>query len=216
MDNRLILAAHSAGSHVVTEYLNETCGTVKMFILLSPVDGADPMGMKKDFIIKPGTFLPFAAPVMIIGTGLDPVTRTMEPACAPSNLSNSRYTYFDVRFYNAMSGPKWFINATKYGHIDFYDDYYRKISTAMCSTCTKDCDFPTYRKFVKEMILSFCDAILNKDALALKYIEANSFTINTIQKFDHMGYDPYTAGGFCKRVNLNTGKEESKTNLSEE
>ena len=91
MDNQLALVAHSAGSHVITQYLNATCGTVKFMILLSPVDGADPMGMKKDFIVKPGSFLPFATPVMIIGTGLDPVTRTMEPACAPANLSNSRY-----------------------------------------------------------------------------------------------------------------------------
>ena len=83
--------AHSAGSHVITEYLYENCGTVKMFIMLSPVDGADPMGMKKDFIITPGKFLPFAAPVMMIGTGLDPVGRMAEPPCAPSNLSNSRY-----------------------------------------------------------------------------------------------------------------------------
>ena len=113
-----------------------------------------------------------------------------------------------------MSGPKWFINATKYGHIDFYDDQYRMLSTMMCSTCTKDCDFPQYRTFMKEMILSFCDAILNKDSLALEYIEKNSFSIHTIQRFDHMGYNPLQ-GGFCKRVNLNAEKEEKK-NLSEE
>ena len=113
-----------------------------------------------------------------------------------------------------MSGPKWFINATKYGHIDFYDDEYRKISTAMCSTCTKDCDFPTYRTFVKEMILSFCDAILKKDALALKIIESNSFSVHTIQQFDHMGYNPLN-GGFCRRVNINREKDIEKNHLSE-
>ena len=90
INDRLILVAHSAGSHVVADYLNSTCGTVKLIILMSPVDGADPMGMKKDFIITPGKFLPFATPVMIVGTGLDPVPRKTEPACAPSNLSNSR------------------------------------------------------------------------------------------------------------------------------
>ena len=51
------------------------------------------------------------------------------------------------------------------------------------------------------MVLSFCDAILNKDALALKYIESNKFSIKTLMKFDHMGYDPLQ-GGFCKRVNI--------------
>ena len=105
-----------------------------------------------------------------------------------------------------MSGPKWFLNATHYGHIDFYDDAYRKISTAMCSTCTKNCEFATYRKFIKEMILSFSDAILKKDALALRYIESNTFSVDTIQKNNHMGYDPLQ-GGFCKRVNLNKIKD---------
>ena len=90
LEDRLILTAHSAGSHVISQYLNSTCGTAKMIVLLSPVDGADPMGMVKDFIITPGKMLPFAIPTMIIGTGLDPVPRKMEPACAPSNLSNQR------------------------------------------------------------------------------------------------------------------------------
>ena len=78
-----------------------------------------------------------------------------------------------------MSGPKWFINATDYGHIDFYDDDYRKLSTMMCSTCKSNCDFPKYRTFIKEMVLSFCDAIFKKDALALNYIEKNKFSIKT-------------------------------------
>ena len=78
-----------------------------------------------------------------------------------------------------MSGPKWFFNVTKYGHIDFYDDQFRTLSTMMCSTCTKDCDFPAYRTFIKEMFLSFSDAIFKQDELALKYIESNAFKVTT-------------------------------------
>ena len=60
--------------------------------MLSPVDGADPMGIKKDFVITPGKMLPFATPVLIESTELDPVGRLMEPACAPANMSNNRYS----------------------------------------------------------------------------------------------------------------------------
>ena len=55
--------------------------------------------------------------------------------------------------------------------MDFLDDAYRKAGTMMCSTCTKNCNFAEYRKYVKEIILSFIDAILYKDKLALSYIE---------------------------------------------
>jgi len=36
------------------------------------------------------------------------------PACAPEDLSNDR-------FYDALTGDVWFVNATDYGHIDFFD-----------------------------------------------------------------------------------------------
>lgn len=90
--NRLILIGHSAAGHVTTEYLYQTCGTVKLHILLSPVDGVDPFGIKKDYIITPGKFLPYATPVLVLATELDPKGKNLvEPPCAPSNLSNTRY-----------------------------------------------------------------------------------------------------------------------------
>lgn len=48
-----------------------------------------------------------------------------------------------------MSGPKWFLNVTKYGHIDFFDNKYRDLSTIACASCKKDCDFAQYRTLVK-------------------------------------------------------------------
>jgi len=51
------------------------------------------------------------------------------------------------------------------------------------------------------MILSFSDAILKKDTLALSYIEMAKFNIDLTYKHDYMGYDPMR-GGFCERVNL--------------
>jgi hypothetical protein len=82
---------HSAAGHITTEYLNSTCGNVKLHILLDPVDGIDPFGIKKDYIITPGKMLPYATPVLVLATELDHVRKDLiEPACAPENLSNLR------------------------------------------------------------------------------------------------------------------------------
>jgi hypothetical protein len=82
---------HSGAGHITTEYLNNTCGNVKLHILLDPVDGADPFGIKKDYIITPGKMLPYATPVLVLATELDHVRKDLiEPACAPENLSNQR------------------------------------------------------------------------------------------------------------------------------
>lgn len=88
--NRFVLMGHSAAGHVTTEYLNSTCGDFKLHILLDGVDGVDPFGIKKDFIITPGKLLPYATPVLVLATELDPESRGPSPACAPTNLSNER------------------------------------------------------------------------------------------------------------------------------
>jgi len=84
---------HSAAGHITTEYLNNTCGNVKLHILLDPVDGVDPFGIKKDYIITPGKMLPYATPVLVLATELDHVRKDLiEPPCAPESLSNLRYS----------------------------------------------------------------------------------------------------------------------------
>ncbi len=86
--NRFVLMGHSAAGHVTTEFLYNNCGDFKMHILLDPVDGVDPFGIKKDYIITPGKLLPYATPVLVLMTELDPKSRAAEPPCAPTNLSN--------------------------------------------------------------------------------------------------------------------------------
>ena len=62
------------------------------------MDGVDPFGIKKDYIITPGKFLPFATPTLIMATELDDKSRKVEPPCAPANLSNTRYSSLNVDF----------------------------------------------------------------------------------------------------------------------
>lgn len=98
-----------------------------------------------------------------------------------------------------MSGPKWFLNVSKYGHADFLNLEYRDIAGLVCATCSKNCDYAQYRNLVKDTILGFYDGIINKNATSIANIEGAKFHIPTIVQYNHMGFD-VGKGGFCKRV----------------
>lgn len=98
-----------------------------------------------------------------------------------------------------MSGPKWFLNVSKYGHADFLNNEYRDVAGAVCATCRKDCNFGDYRTTVKEAILSFIDAILYGNSIALAVIEKPDLRVPTAGYHNYMGYDP-KKGGFCVRL----------------
>ena len=54
-------------------------------------------------------------PTLTMQAGLDPVKGSaLFPACGSEKLSNKR-------FYNAMTGDRWFVNASAYGHADFLE-----------------------------------------------------------------------------------------------
>jgi pimeloyl-ACP methyl ester carboxylesterase len=67
----MVLMGHSAGGHIVTQYLNNTCRFVKGLILLDAVDGMDPFGIIKIYITHPPQMLPFVTPSLVIATGFD-------------------------------------------------------------------------------------------------------------------------------------------------
>lgn len=97
--NQFVLIGHSAAGHVTTEYLNSTCGKVKLQILLDPVDGSNLFSKEKEYIITPGKFLPYATPVLVMATELDNQRNIkFDPPCASSNVSNLRYVSLEVGF----------------------------------------------------------------------------------------------------------------------
>jgi len=49
---RLGFLSHSAGAHPLGQYLNTTCGSLKLIIMMNPVDGVDPFGKIQDFITR--------------------------------------------------------------------------------------------------------------------------------------------------------------------
>ena len=56
---RLGFLSHSAGGHSLVQYLNTTCGPLKLIIMMNPVDGLDPFGLVDDFITRMKPLIPF-------------------------------------------------------------------------------------------------------------------------------------------------------------
>jgi hypothetical protein len=48
----LAFLSHSSGAHPLGQYLNTTCGPIKLIIMMNPVDGIDPFGIVQDFITR--------------------------------------------------------------------------------------------------------------------------------------------------------------------
>merc|ERR1719347_899679 len=186
MDNEnVFLMGHSAGSHVFVEYLKHHCNTVKGQILFSPVDGFDPFGLVDMFAITPGEYLNYDTPSLVLMTGLDNtpgfnMIGDIVPACAPEDLSN-------LRFYDALAGPTWLVNATAYGHADCLEDFYYNtlLVTHFCSTDSTQ-DREIYKYFVGGEIISFMKATLDGECEYLQYIEDPAMmpVVATAQKKD--------------------------------
>jgi hypothetical protein len=50
--DRLGFLSHSSAAHPLGQYLNGTCGPIKLIIMMNPVDGIDPFGIVQDFITR--------------------------------------------------------------------------------------------------------------------------------------------------------------------
>jgi len=192
---KVVLMGHSAGSHVIVEYLKHHCNKVKGQIIFSGVDGFDPFGLVDLFAITPGQYLNYAVPTLVMMAGLDNTPGTniigeLTPACAPDDLSN-------MRFYNAMPGATWMVNATAFGHGDCLDEFYYDVMQAIhfCGT-DKTQDRVSYRTYVAGEVISFLAAILDGNCEALQNIEdPDLMPVDTIafKKADVTG-EPWECG----------------------
>jgi len=173
-DNVLIMG-HSSGAHVVVEFLKHYCENIRGQILFSPVDGVDPFGLIHEFAITPGQYVNYALPTLVIATGLDGVpghlAGDLTPACVPEGLGNKR-------FYDAMPGSTWMVNATAFGHGDVLDDLYYEglVATQFCSTDQSQ-DRVTYRTFIAGEIWSFVSIVVHQDCQYQQFIQDPSVMI---------------------------------------
>ncbi|CAF1132739.1 unnamed protein product [Adineta steineri] len=194
--DRLGFLTHSSAAHSLGQYLNTTCGPLKLIIMMNPVDGIDPFGIVQDFITHPPTPLPFRTPTLIISAGLDNVSVGKKtPACAPNNISNDRW-------YRSLYGPTFLINITDYGHADNLDEPFHEASKLMCTSCKGSiCHFSQYKTDEATLITSFVHAIFNRDLQQLQIIKNPQVYLQShvLNKYDLHGYN-YTSGGpggFC-------------------
>ena len=51
---RVGFLSHSSAGHPLAQYLNGTCGPLKLAVMMNPVDGLDPFGIFDDFITRTG------------------------------------------------------------------------------------------------------------------------------------------------------------------
>eukprot|EP00947_MAST-08B_sp_MAST-8B-sp1_P004769 g4769.t1 len=109
----ILAGGHSAGNHLMVRRLTSFgCGAIGGVVMVDPVDGEDPYGFVKQYVIHPPALVNFDVPALHVRCGLDPAKASfISPPCAPAYMSNDR-------FYNAWRGPIWEMNATAFGHMD--------------------------------------------------------------------------------------------------
>merc|ERR1719323_1906708 len=150
---------HSAGNHVVGQALVWDCSVAKAWVMIDPVDGVDPYRIiSSEDLITPGKKLNFTIPALILDNGLDTRPASfLSPPCAPPDLSTPR-------FFAAMRGPVWNVNATAYGHLDCLND--QKINDWICPT-NSFTDKSAYRRHIAETAALFLRALFQGEQSSL-------------------------------------------------
>jgi len=179
---RSAVMGQSAGNHIVGQGLSDGCSIAKALIMIDPVDGTDPFHLiKSEDLITVGSKLNFTVPSLLLDNTLDPVGKFLEPPCAPWALGS-------MRFYNAMAGPIFNVNATGYGHVDCTNDGYTELAGSML--CPTDNSRPNYlyRAHLAKSVTTFLGALFNgnQDALTL-FDDAANFDIEVTVKHDLKG-----------------------------
>lgn len=194
MNQMLSLGGHSAGNHIAVQSMVDGCRDVKAVVLIDPVDGVDPYGFVKQYVVHPPALLNFSTPALHVETGLDPVTVGIPtfPACAPANISNER-------FYRAWQGPIWQVNATKYGHISICDDGAIGPSGLVCKKPPRGTNESLYRDTVGNAVVSFLEGIFFAQPASLESLTKEStFPIDVVLKHNYNGYVPDKVKPFCR------------------
>jgi len=119
------LIAHSAGGHAALHMLDRIgCFRARFAALLDPVDGLDPFGLEKGFLLPVGVHpevkLNFTTPVALIISGhaseAPHYPKALRwPACAPADRAG-------MHWYASLDSPKWLVNFSDFGHADLLNE----------------------------------------------------------------------------------------------
>lgn len=150
-----IFAGHSAGNHLtVRRMVNWGCQKFSSMVMIDPVDGEDPEGIIKEYVIHPPAPVNFTIPALHVMTGKDPQGH---PSCAPAFMANAR-------FYNAWKGPIWQINATLFGHMGVVDANKGSLFKLACPKNRNSTAVEIYRRSVADSITKFIIGLYDGDA----------------------------------------------------
>ncbi len=196
-----LIGGHSAGSHVIVQHLVDAqCGEYGGVIMNSPVDGADPFGITKDFItpeLGSGDKVPVVLPALHIKGGLDPTKLGGNPSCAPGNMANER-------FFDAWQGPIWRYDVPGVGHLDMcsnLDDLYKN----QCPGAPDAALRADFQNLTAGLMAAFIDAVARGSAEGLALLNGGAgsqrgsatfarLTANNVQQQPALKctYSPYT------------------------
>jgi hypothetical protein len=179
--NRAAVMGQSAGNHVVGQALVDGCSIAKALIMIDPVDGLDPFGIvQSENLITPGQKLPFNIPALHLDNYLDPKGDLLGVSCSPAKLSGPRW-------FDAMQGPVWNVNATKYGHVDCLNSGVGALGGIMCPTGAFT-NKKKYRKMLASSITTFLGAVLDGKTDDLAQLEdASQFGVEVVVRQDLKG-----------------------------
>merc|ERR1712159_946221 len=179
--NRAAVMGQSAGNHVVGQALVDGCSIAKAMVMIDPVDGLDPFGIvQSENLITPGQKLNFDIPALHLDNYLDPKGDLLGVSCSPAKLSGPRW-------FDAMQGPIWNVNATKYGHVDCLNSGVGAIGGLMCPS-KPFANKKKYREMLASATTTFLGAVLDGKTDDLALLEdASQFGVEVEVKQDLKG-----------------------------
>ena len=195
---RLCISFAATGSRQVGQMLEDGCAghwsqglAPKGLVLMDPVDGYDPYGIvTSENLIKPGQRLNFTIPTLLTRSGLDPKrANPFYPPCAPDNMSNDRFFY-------ALRGPTWLLNATKFGHVDCLDPTGAISGGLVCASSGLFSDRKAYRSMLSGTVASFADLLFKSDGsselpkLEDEELVSSIYGVDVTAAHAHHGTDP--------------------------
>jgi hypothetical protein len=180
--NRAAVMGQSAGNHVVGQALVDGCSIAKALVMLDPVDGLDPFGIvHSEDLITPGEKLSFNLPALHLDNWLDPAPGLAGVSCSPAELSGPRW-------FDAMQGPVWNVNATKYGHVDCLNGLVGTLGASVCAASSKLTSNKKYRKMLATSITTFLGAVFDGHTDDLALLEdASKFGVEVVLRQDLKG-----------------------------
>lgn len=204
--DRTTLMGHSAGCKVLTRFLKNGCSVSKInplaAVLIDPVDGSDPWGFIKEFVIEDGEKLLFSIPTLMIGTGLGPIPGTNRtigplpwPACAPEGVNYPR-------FYDAYQCNKWLHVTENFGHADMMDQIV-VIGLSLINMCSTNeeaslLDFNAYRTYVGGATVALIRGTSFQEQGMFRYIEDDALIPRANMIGVKIQFDTSCSGGAPK------------------